>query len=387
MRNPSGQPPAHGIARCPSPSPIVGSKPWSCVVLERLRVQNYRALRSFEIERLAPINLIGGRNGSGKTTLLEALFLVLGSHQPEIMLNRYVTRMENIDAAPPLLVPVSSSPEPYWAALFSDYNPSLQIRIEVHDSQCGPVSATVSRDDSASVQVPLQSVSHRPSSDRLSQPRLLIESVGPGDLRRTRAATLTATGIEISSGPEQPIPIAAVIESPAISQGIEHAQRLGTLRRHKQHDVLVRALQAVEPRIIGIEDSTSTGFPSIWADVGSGELVPLSTLGGGAMHVARLVLSMSAAQGGVALIDEVESGIHHSSLVDVWKSLDLAAQQFQTQIIATTHSYECIKAMQQALGADRAQYIRLDRTNGSTTHVSYAPDALDAAIEFELEVR
>lgn len=356
-------------------------------MLERIHIENYRALRDFEIDGLAPINLLAGRNGAGKTTVLEALFFALGSHQGEIALNRYVTRMEIVEVAPTGPAPVWRAPEPYWTALFSDYDPNLQIRIELLDDQHGLVSATVCRDDSASVQVPLESVSHQPSSDRLSQPRLLIESVGPGDLRRTRTATLTRDGIEISRGPEEFIPIPAIIESPAISQGIEYAQRLGALRRRKKHDILVNALRAVEPRIVGIEDSTATGIPSIWADVGSDELVPLSTLGGGAMHLARLVLSLSAAQGGVALIDEVESGIHHSSLVDVWRSLDRAAEQFGTQIIATTHSYECIMAMQEALGTDRGRYIRLDRGDGPAAPVAYPPETLETAIEYELEVR
>lgn len=356
-------------------------------MLERIHIENYRALRDFEIDGLAPINLLGGRNGAGKTTVLEALFFALGSHQGEIALNRYVTRMESIDAPAPVPVPVSLSIEPYWSALFSGYDPSLQIRIELQDSVHGLISAIVSSDDSASVQVPLESIPHPVTSDRLSQPRLLIESVGPGDLRRTRTATLTKTGIEVVGGPEDPLPITAVIENPGIPEGIEYVQRLGTLRRRKQHGILVNALRAVEPRIVGIEDSTVTGISSIWADVGSGELVPLSMLGGGAMHLARLVLSLSAAQGGVALIDEVESGIHHSSLVDVWRSLDLAAEQFGTQIIATTHSYECIQAMQEALAAGRGRYIRLDRGNGSATPVAYSPETLETAIEYELEVR
>ena len=356
-------------------------------MLERIHIENYRTLRDFEIDGLAPINLLAGRNGAGKTTVLEALFFALGAHQGEIALNPYVTRIESVDLPSPVPVPASLSPEPYWAALFSDYDPNLQIRIELQDSLHGLVAATVRRDDSASVQMPLESVSPQPSSERLSQPRLLIESVGPGDLQRTRTAAETRTGIEVTGGPEDPIPITAVIETPMDSHGVAYAQRLGTLRRRKQHDILIDALKAVEPRIIGIEDSTSTGIPSIWADVGSGELVPLSTLGGGAMHLARLVLSLSVAQGGVALIDEVESGIHHSSLVDVWRSLDRAAEQFETQIIATTHSYECIMAMQEALGTDRGRYFRLDRVNGSAAPVAYSPETLETAIEYELEVR
>ena len=52
------------------------------VVLASVRIQNFRAFSDFKVEGLARLNLLIGRNGSGKTTLLEALFLLLGAHNP-----------------------------------------------------------------------------------------------------------------------------------------------------------------------------------------------------------------------------------------------------------------------------------------------------------------
>ena len=356
-------------------------------MIEHLCVQNYRSLRSFQLDNLAPITLIGGCNGSGKTSVLEAIFLALGSHRPEILLNRYVTRMENPDTGLPVPVPDPLSPKPYWAALFTDHDSALKVRVEIHDDQYGLLSVTLSRDDISLSNIPLPAVPHEPASDWPSQPRLQIESAGPNDIHRIRTATLTANGIDLTDGTEDSIPISAVIKSPSLRPDAENAQRLGMLRREKQQDVLINALKVVEPRLEDIEDSVSTGFPSIWADIGLDEQVPLSTLGVGAMQVASLVLSMSQARNGVALVDEIESGIHHSALVNVWKSIDLAAQQFGTQIIATTHSYECIRAMREALDTERMRYVRMDRRNGMAIPLVYTSDAFDAALDFELEVR
>ena len=354
-------------------------------MLERLCVENYRGLRSFKLDSLAPITLIGGRNGSGKTSVLEAVFLALGSHRAEILLNSYVTRMENPDTGLP--VPVALSPEPYWTALFTDHDSALKVSVEIYDDQYGPLSVTLSRDDSSLPNPSPPSILHEPASDWRSQPRLQIESVGPNDIHRLCSVILTAKGIELDDDSEDIIPISAVIKSPSLRPGVENAQRLGVLRREKQQDVLINALRVVEPRIEDIEDSASMGFPSIWADIGSNKLVPLSTLGGGAMQVASLILSMAQARNGVALIDEIESGIHHSALVNVWKSIDLAAQQFGTQIIATTHSYDCIRAMKDALDTERARYVRMDKRDGMAIPTIYAPDALDAALDFKFEVR
>lgn len=363
-------------------------------MLESLYVENYRGLRSFELDDLAPITLIGGRNGSGKTSVLEAIFLALGSHRPEILLNSHVTRMENLETGLSVEVPVPGSfppAEPYWAALFTDQDSARKIRIKIHDDQYGTLSVTLSRDDSSSSlsNVPIPSILHEPASDQPSQPRLQIESIGPDNIHRTRTATLTVKGtVELADGSEDLIPISAVIKSTSLrSDSPGNVQGLGMLRREKQQKVIINALKAVEPKIEDIEDSASTGFPSIWADIGSDELVPLSTLGGGAMQVASLILSMARARNGVALIDEIESGIHHSALVNLWKSIDIAAQQFNTQVIATTHSYDCIRAMQDALDTERTRYVRIDKRNGTAVPAIYAPDTLDAALDSELEVR
>ena len=352
-------------------------------MLESIRIKNYRSLRFLEADNLARINIVGGRNGSGKTTLLEAIFFALASHQADTTLNRHITRMDTFEPAAPTMV----SPEPYWDALFSGYDTEQTISIDLHDSHRGSVSVAIYRDDAIQLQLQLESAHDQTASDSLTRPRLTIRSHGPGKTQRVRTATLTRTGIELSGGAEEPIQIPAVIQFPSISNGFEDAQRLGTLRRHKRHEALLDALQVMEPQLINVEDSMSSGVPSIWADVGLDELVPLSTLGGGIGSVARILLSMSAAQGGIALIDEIESGIHHSALRGVWKSIARATELFDTQIVATTHSYECLQAIQAALSETEWRYHRLERRDGRTECVTYPPDTLDAAFEFELEVR
>ena len=48
----------------------------SSLILDSLKIKNFRAFRHLQIERLGRVNLIVGQNNVGKTCLLDALWLV-----------------------------------------------------------------------------------------------------------------------------------------------------------------------------------------------------------------------------------------------------------------------------------------------------------------------
>ena len=104
-------------------------------------------------------------------------------------------------------------------------------------------------------------------------------------------------------------------------------------------------------------------------------------------NLARLVFAMSSAKDGVVLVDEIENGFHHSVLKKVWTVIERAAEQFNVQVFATTHSYECVTAAQAALKTDNLRYLRLDVVDSKVRCVTYTPEAIEAAIRHDLEVR
>ena len=148
------------------------------------------------------------------------------------------------------------------------------------------------------------------------------------------------------------------------------------------------ALKIIEPKLSSIEDNSSSGISVIWVDIGLPELVPLAALGDGMTRIARLVLAISAAPGGLVLVDEVETGLHHSALSEVWKAVDAAAAQFNTQVVATTHSLECVRAAGNAL-AEGGKFAlhRLETTRSGNRCVTYDMEDTLAAIRHEFEMR
>ena len=167
----------------------------------------------------------------------------------------------------------------------------------------------------------------------------------------------------------------------------EEAQLLGRLRKHKRGQVLLEALRVIEPRLQSIEDNSASGAPMIWGDIGLPELIPLSAMGEGMTRIARLILAIASTPGGVVLVDEIENGLHHSILPKVWQVVDTAAQQFNTQIFATTHSFECIEAAQPFLCSGDFRLHRLEVSGTENRCVTFKPNGISAAIRHNLEVR
>ena len=162
---------------------------------------------------------------------------------------------------------------------------------------------------------------------------------------------------------------------------------LGQLRTRKQGGLLLDALRVIEPQLTLVEDSAASGEPMIWCDIGLDELVPLASMGDGMVRIARVVLAIAGCPGGVVLIDEIENGLHHGVLDKIWRVVHSAAEKFDVQVFATTHSFECVSAAHHALGKGNFFLHRLEKQGEDSRCVTYTGEQIDAAIRHDLEVR
>ena len=349
-------------------------------MLTRLEIRGFRAFDELIVPRLSRINLLTGRNNSGKTTLLEALFLLSGGGNPQMALNANVVRGVNLAAGPAMA-------DTFWKPIFTAFDMSRTVEIQARHESLGSLALTIMTErPDTSFELPLG------GSDRLSVPEFSstagllfsFKRESQGDLKgRIR---MVADGIQVEQ-PGLPPPFKAAILLSGIGNLQEDAMRLGQLRQRKQGALLAEALRIVEPRLRSVEDNSASGVPMLWGDIGLPELVPLQVMGEGMTRIARLILAISAVPSGIVLVDEIENGLHHSVLSKVWRAIEAAAEQFNTQIIATTHSFECTEAAWQALDGRSLLVHRLEDGDGTIRCVSYEPDELEAAISHDLEVR
>ncbi len=118
--------------------------------------------------------------------------------------------------------------------------------------------------------------------------------------------------------------------------------------------------------------------------------VPLKSLGDGAVRVFSVALALANSQGGFLVIDEAENGIHHTIQHDFWRMVLRTARENNIQVLATTHSWDCVAGFAQAtMDFDEAEgvLIRLESSGDQVRSIEYSADDLKIAAEQGIEVR
>jgi AAA15 family ATPase/GTPase len=103
-----------------------------------------------------------------------------------------------------------------------------------------------------------------------------------------------------------------------------------------------------------------------------------------------LLASVAAAKDGILLVDELENGLHHTSMGILWRALVKGAVLNNVQVIATTHSYECIQSFKDNLVYDRnsdASVIRIERNGETHKAVTMNMGDLQTMFENNREIR
>jgi len=171
-----------------------------------------------------------------------------------------------------------------------------------------------------------------------------------------------------------------------------YLHRYSDMVRDGHKRTLKNAINLILPKIDDIEmltDDTDHSYLSAMTD--TGVRLPLHALGGGVVHIYHLLLSLFAAQGGILLVDEMENGIHHSVLQEIWSYTRRWIHEWNVQFLATTHSAECIDAAMDAFadapGDLSIHKLFMNSETGRIEAATYTDEALEGARDLHLEVR
>ena len=186
------------------------------------------------------------------------------------------------------------------------------------------------------------------------------------------------------------------------SSSMERTETLGKLwdgiALTAREPYLAEALQILDENITAVAmigDPSSSYRPSRRAMVQSDEFpsrrVPLRSFGDGMNRLFSIVLALlNVDAGGILLVDEFENGMHHTIQVDAWNMVFRLAQKLNVQVLATTHSFDCVAAFAQVAAAAKeidGVMVRVDRFDDMMRVVEYTEQDLQVAARQRIEVR
>jgi len=355
-------------------------------------VRNFRCFRELEMKDLARVNLITGKNNVGKSTLLDALFIHSGYSRMDFT--------QSVDYHRGLIearVSPADTAAPPWVTLFHRFDTAEPIVAAGRAASGRSWSVTLRHLRTAEdLGRAMEAPGMRPTaSNGVGRALALLQALELTAEEPDTEASRYYTGMDqegMRSSPAGPSawPVAIL---PALYRGSVETlnSQFGRVVTERRTDALTRALAVLEPRLRGLHLGQFLGVTQILGDVeGWAQLVPLAVMGDGMGRLIRMLLGLQQVGGGVLLVDEVENGFHHSSMRDVWRRIADAARDHDTQIFATTHSWECVVAAHEAFSESLEYDLRmhrLDAVDGRTEDVVYDQETLAAAIEIGMEVR
>ena len=372
-------------------------------MISSIHIEGFRGFECFDMGDLGRINLLVGTNNSGKTSLLEALHLLTSQADPRALWHVLWRRGERaIERTHPS---ESGLPEVDVSHLFTGH--------EFHLRSAFNLSATNQKPErSLNVEVGELSEKER-GSIRLpggSVPKLGLRLKGHprprvGLIPLSTSGTLSSDSLDVprrTRMPQSSDDTARVqyITTEAMD-GDELVKMWNAIALTPDEDLVLSTLACLDPDIERIASQSSSQY---WGGTTnrSGFIVkhrrfenpvPIGSLGDGIWRLFSLAIAITQCRGGVLLVDEIDTGLHHTAMSDMWKLIIYAAQRFDVQVFATTHSSDCVNSL--ALGRtdyltelDTSQQITLQRIETDRRHATpYSAEEVETASRHSVEVR
>ena len=370
--------------------------------LPGLAVSGFRGISGLSVERLGRVTLFAGLNGAGKTTVLEAVQLYAGRGSAAVCESILAARSD-----------MATVPDEEGAALLEipDYRQLFGWATEPSES-----SAVIGPNGSApSLRMEMRAFDDLPAVEGLLLPRQLSES--------------DALALFVTIGEDHMVVPVPTPEAP-MSYRYPRPRQLPDRRRAFETDAFPDAIKCVS---IGPAAADDWAMRDHWANVALGpdeeraiealqivhgpivervafigggrtsrdsrpivklrereHPVPLRNLGDGAVRVLAAALALANSRDGLLLIDEAENGLHHLLQEDYWRMVLQTAAENNVQVLATTHSWDCITGFARAsakLDDVEGRAVRIEKRGDSLRAVEYDEEMLTVAAEQQIELR
>lgn len=388
------------------------------MLLNSLKIEKYKLLEDFEVNKLGRVNLIVGKNNSGKSTVLECLRILASNGVPNVI-NEIVDSHDDIlllqNRTPfdedsiyiyeglftDRIFPKDGSPI-YIGNIEKDYYVKINrlyyqdTEEEVKDEK-GNIIQTRNRkfydisevtDESNYDQIINIESNQNPEKPFFLPSRSFFDRI----ITRRRP---TYYSDMIKPGPISYIPtqflsmdlLATLWDKAVLTPYFENVKKFLKIISDDFEDVAFIKVN----RSRGSKENERTGIIKLKKLT---KPIPLNGMGDGILRILQLVLGIFPATNGFLLIDEFENGLHYSVQEQVWRLIFQLSKELDIQVFATTHSWDCIQAFSRAANDSKesATLFRIGKSvknenNGKIIATIFDKNSLNNLTQSDVELR
>jgi AAA15 family ATPase/GTPase len=311
----------------------------SQIMLRSLRIENFRCFQTFELQQLGKLNLLVGTNNSGKTSILEAIQLLSSPTNLETLREVMTSRGEYIWSEER-----KGGRELDVRHLFYGHEIDVGSRFSILGNH---------QDTEEGITVSVEQTAQLNSFEDLREFVLIIKWLG------------TEEKVELPLSSKEGLPVDYVnvrrvrkdvknigVKTQFVTSSLLTGEKLTELFDQvvltPEEELVTEALQTIEPSIeriasVGSEKYRYTGSRSgfVVKLSNSDQRIPIGSMGDGIWRMLGLTLAIVNARNGVLLVDEIDTGLHFSTMSDMWKLIWETAKRLNVQVFATTHNSDC----------------------------------------------
>ena len=292
--------------------------------LLEFRVENFKRFKKLAVRDIGQFNLILGNNNAGKTSLLEALLFNpdlttfsdhllavlrhknVGGDYKEGHFSFFMNRDEVLESA-------DMYRDPHWKFKLQTRDSSQQNSITDADFVLGINHAGALYYDDSHSQDSVSSVTKKENANAHLLPLIPL----------------------------------------SVSYGMDLSDMYSKyyVRDRPAKRRLLEALSAFIPDIEEIEvDTAITDYPVlVIARNNQRSSIPLVSYGDGTIKLFRILMYLLCFRGNRLMIDEIDTGVHHSHTKDFWRIILQVASENEVQLFMTTHDKECLHYFNEVL--------------------------------------
>ena len=358
--------------------------------LPDLSITGFRGIETLSIPRLGRVTLLAGKNSVGKTTVLDAVRVYAARGRPSVLSEVLKSHGE---VAVGTQTDGSETIDPHLEALFHGRDASGEAFFSI-----GPDNGW------DQLRVEAIPITEENRSQFVYPPRFFVAPVrvlkivfqekeiiihwffSPYTLSTKMAKSRRVYQYGVTPYAEYALPAAIACQSmgPGPLSNDEIVAFWDVIALTDEEERVINALQPVlgnQVERIGVIGDNSNGRRAVAKLQGQAFPVPLESFGDGALRLFGTALALVNSRDGFLLIDEAENGIHHSLQRDFWRMVLKTADENNVQVIATTHSFDCVRGFAQAMaeceGIEGA-LVRIEREDGRLRAVEYSERNLRA---------